>query len=369
MMKHTAAARDSVYVLMRTAMGCTPSQADLDLLAQTPGTDIVRFARSNQVLAAFQPVLSVSGIAKALGANVIAILSEAEANRHRNSIIEKQIFELADTFTDAGIARAVVLKGGAFLLEDQPEKASWRYLTDCDVLVEPNDITTAVGGLKKLGYEADDAIYDPASDHHYPTFFRNFDEVPIEIHTRLGPPAAERLLSTAGVLERALSARSDSILAVPALTDRVLHLVNHAQFHSHRYARRQFLLRDAFDFIKLASSSRTGLNPIAGSYGRARDRDQFDAFAGFALQFAPPGRFEWQVTESAQTWMEQTRKASASYYLPYRYLIDDWMRLGFTMLGSAESRANASRTIFNRQRRFKKVADWKAYWKSGGNTR
>lgn len=205
---------------------------------------IVRIASAHLVLPALDPALCRLNSSAAVASGAAEFLAEVHAeNVARNRGMREALLAFGQSFS----GRAIVLKGGAFLLEDAEGAAGWRFSTDIDILVPDEATADATAVFEGLGFIADRRDYLPERDAHTPALVSPCRQFSVELHQRLFAepicaPLAERLPANALSLGR---------LAVPAPADRMALLIAHSQLHHHFYDLKRLHLRDSLDFQKL----------------------------------------------------------------------------------------------------------------------
>lgn len=149
-------------------------------------------------------------------------------NADRNARLAAQLAELSDGLERAGV-EVVALKGMAEILAPTYADPAARFVSDLDLLV-PEEATGEVGRiLAAAGYAAQDDGHPVwATHHHRPPFLRRAEEGPVELHLRIGPGAADRLLPAAAVRAAALPSALPGV-RVPAPLHRAMHLAAHGR--------------------------------------------------------------------------------------------------------------------------------------------
>lgn len=356
-MKREEITRDVTISCVKTALNQAVDYTDADLFTEADPRAVIDYARKHQVLALLQSALSNSEIARFFGGYSASVFSEFEANKSRNQTIRRQTREAGSAMEKAGIRRIVVLKGVAFLFDGFAAWTDHRFMTDVDFLIHPEDLSESVRVMKSLGYSANDEEYDPITDPHYPAFTRGSDEVPLEVHTRLGPPIAETVLDSNCVYERSLPIADAFPLRVPSGRNRLVHLILHAQIYSNRYKRRQFLLRDAVDYFRLLEKFDTDLTSVRTQFVATGYEDLYDGFVSMC-EFV--GQEDNRCTiDLEHPWASETFAVMASRRREKAYLIADWgSRLARGLL-SAGSWNAAKSTLINPARRRRRFKTWK----------
>ncbi len=174
-----------------------------------------------------------------------------KANRARNAQLYAALTELATALNGCGVT-PVALKGATFLLDDPAGHASWRFMSDLDLLVPETRLMDCVAALQDLGYSRATDNYDPSEEAHFPPLISPCGTFCVELHTRLfgredfGLPAAS--VRADATLVQHGSAR----LKMPSMRHRLGHLLAHAQLHNRNFATHRIVLKDLLDLRQLA---------------------------------------------------------------------------------------------------------------------
>ena len=172
------------------------------------------------------------------------------ANGRRNVRLGRALEDIAGRLNALGIV-PVALKGAAFLLEDGSADAAWRFMSDVDLLVPPERLADCVSAIEAMGFRTATADYDPANDAHFPPLISPCRQFSVELHTRLFGR------DDFGIDPRRLEAESSHVrhgsacIRVPALGDRIAHLVAHAQLHNRNHAGKRLVLKDVLDLAMM----------------------------------------------------------------------------------------------------------------------
>lgn len=203
------------------------------------------------------PALS-RGVRRIAGSNAtwadllpLAEVVESE-NAERNRRFQTAAIALASILTKASV-RSVFLKGAATLLEYR-DHAPWRHITDLDVLVSPEDIHRVVKTLLEHGYHQQVSYmgFEVGLHHHYPALFADEFGPAVELHVRLMQDEKDNLLSTADILDQAVSFEvARQKLLIPSPEHRIIHLIAHAQIGNWGYALRQVFLKDVVEAAEI----------------------------------------------------------------------------------------------------------------------
>lgn len=268
----------------------------------------------------------------------------AETNRKRNLWLLEQLDDACRAITAAGIP-VLVVKGGAFLLEDRRGGASWRFFGDLDLLVPEDRLMDGVAALKAIGYVDPDRAYHAAHHRHYPFLSHPGGQTGIDLHTRLAGVNQSVLLDPEKIFDRAVDASvPGAAVLIPCATDRMAHLITNAQILDYRYERRLFRLRDTLDFARLIRRDDVDMAEIRQrfkAYGRSTPLLAYLGAMGAVLEpiySAPPeAAAEAWWLRSASRIIEEPRRARF-------HVIRHWLR----MLAETLSDGSKRRLLFTR---------------------
>ncbi|MBU1212430.1 MAG: nucleotidyltransferase family protein [Alphaproteobacteria bacterium] len=242
---------------------------------------LVAFASAHFVLQAIAAPLNRSASAVALPGDVQDFLAAFhEANVERNVRLLHALYDIANALNAKGVVPCA-LKGAAILLTaDDASPASWRFMSDLDLLVPQEDLATCVETMYRLGFVTADDTYDPLTEAHFPPLISPCRTFSVELHTRLFG------LDDFGLCEKSLMAGATlrthrgAELLVPTLSHRIAHLLIHAQLHNCNHAIERIVLKDVLDLIMLQGRSSM---PFDGSQVVSRFRDPAHREAVMAL--------------------------------------------------------------------------------------
>lgn len=257
---------DRVVALLRAGLGDVRPAETLPI--EPPWEAVVAVASAGLVLPALAAgARALPGDLKALGEVGRFLAAMEAANAARNARLMERLREAAAALDAAGIP-AVALKGAVFVLEE-PAQAPWRFLGDLDLLVPRHRIEDAAAALAPLSYDAGGVPDFGEELHHAPPLLHADGEAVVELHARLFPSAGNDLLPPERLLAEARPVQAVQGLSVPSPTERLVHLIAHAQIANRRFARGTLSLRDALDFASLTRRGETDLEAVAA---------RFDAF-------------------------------------------------------------------------------------------
>lgn len=193
----------------------------------------------------------------------------AQSNREQQRNFRAAAMKLALLLHGEGIAH-VFLKGMAFLLEDQSEGAG-RGLTDIDVLVDARDLARAAELLQAHGYRLGEDLggYDAGVHHHYPALHDDGNGIFVELHLRLMQYGRQNAIATPDIFANAQHLLVDGVtFAIPSPTQRMFHLVAHAQISNLGHVLRRIALKDAADAMTLQAAHAIDWDDLRLSMGR-----------------------------------------------------------------------------------------------------
>ena len=185
-------------------------------------------------------------LAETIDSDAIVYLHEMRReNARRNAKILEQIRELGGALARLGV-KGVALKGAAELLRPTDANAGRRFLSDVDLLLGATDVEAGQAALASLG-----AVKQRKDDghlfgqHHLAPFWHDDWLAPVELHVATGRPEIEAAVPGKDILLEAEGVAPG--LCVPTNTQRIAHLVLHAQFSDQRWARAQLSPRDLLE--------------------------------------------------------------------------------------------------------------------------
>ncbi|MCB4455966.1 nucleotidyltransferase family protein [Leisingera sp. McT4-56] len=228
--------------LVATAISAEPPRGLAEMLAETSPENLARVAQLNQVHTMIAPVLKAHPEAAGALPRDLLIFFET-MHRANNARLASGIAQL----TEIGLALreievpAVVLKGGADMLDALHEDQSIRFVGDLDILVPISRALEVERCLYDIGATAPFERLGTKPElnwrgrripeHHLPKLTRSDWHFPVELHTRTGPGLTDRMLAAESVISRRVPARVPG-LSYPNWEDRACHLVVHAGRHS-----------------------------------------------------------------------------------------------------------------------------------------
>ncbi len=218
---------------------------------------VVALASAHFVLPALAPALASAPPGNRPPDEAAGFLAEiTQANAMRNRTLRSALVAVGGQLESIGV-RPVVLKGAAFLADDQvgaadAAVADWRFMQDLDLLVPVDRLSDCVAALTELGYRAASRDYDPATEAHYPPLQSPCGAFSIELHTRLFGHG-DFGLTAAAVTREARPADVGGVeLLLPSPRHRLGHILVHAQIHNRFHAAERLVLKDLLDLSMLS---------------------------------------------------------------------------------------------------------------------
>jgi hypothetical protein len=180
----------------------------------------------------------------------------------RNAVLWHQATELAGELNAVGV-RPLLLKGVLVLAIDRDRDPASRIMSDIDFAVPPGTSWPVEQSLMRLGYRVNDRY--PAGHHAVAEYCRAGDPAAVDLHEELIDQSY--VLPAAEVFARARSMTADgATFLVPAATDRLLHVLLHAQIHHlGQFYCGRISLDQLYDFCRIAA-------PTTASDDNAADR-------------------------------------------------------------------------------------------------
>ncbi|WGW03306.1 nucleotidyltransferase family protein [Tropicibacter oceani] len=330
---HRAALR-----LVGAALGGPVTQGLLEDLAQV---DPVALAGLLNVQHAHTVVAAVQGrdprLDAALPEDLWLYLAEMRAaNRDRMALGVQDLGRIGALLGGAGIS-AVVLKGGAEMLDPLVNPAAIRFVSDLDILV-PYDRAREAQAL--LSGQSPDAVafpdrIDAAVLHHLDPLHPEGHEFPIELHFHVGQSLVRRVLDAPGVLDRATPSAVAGI-ALPSMRDRFLHHVLH--YAKEHHADHGLYLRGLVDHHAfrqaLTAQDRAAAETSLRAAGLGHHLQILDALTDMVL-----GQDPGAMSPATSRWLRRClqgfgsparRRLSASltllYRVPWRFVTSRYYR-------------------------------------------
>lgn len=219
---------------------------------------IIRYADATLLLPALYSGLKRHNLLHHLDAETSEFLESIHAlNSHRNSSIKYQAIELIKLLNTADI-EPILLKGIAGLLTDLHEDPAERVMSDIDILINPNDLPTAIDILLKNNYkfykEPSSHDLDMTYKHHAPPLVSEGNLASVELHIRPAPLAGKKTLldfDSANKGSKPINIQGARAL-LPTPEVRLLHNFNHSQHQDGKnYFFGRIHIRGLLDWIRL----------------------------------------------------------------------------------------------------------------------
>jgi hypothetical protein len=353
--------------LLRFLAGMLGVSIDADMRMRGTGktfwADLTRIASEQLVLTAIGTAVErLTDPPQGADEAIIFFHDVAETNRKRNLWLLDQLDEALRAITAAGIP-VLVVKGGAFLLEDRHGGAPWRFFGDLDLLVPEQHLMDGVAALKAIGYVDPGRAYHPAHHRHYPFLSHPGGQTGIDLHTRLAGVNQSVLLDPGRIFDRAsrIAVPGGEVL-IPCATDRMAHLIANAQILDYRYERRLFRLRDTLDFARLLRRGDLDMGEIRQrfeAYGRSKPLLAYLGAMGNVLgsiyRAPPEAAAEAWWLRSASRIIEEPRRARF-------HVIRHWLRMLAETLSDSSKRRLLFTRLLDPEQRAEFVGRRLSYW-------
>ena len=155
----------------------------------------------------------------------------------------------------------VLLKGAARLIDGVYPAAKLRYLGDLDLLIPGDRAAEAAAALKRIGFDAEPGSMPAPVHHHLPMLRERDTGAAVELHTALGSPALDPIVSAAWFCENASAVRLlDSKVRLPDPTRSVAHNVVHDQLNHGNYGAGQVQLRQLLDLAMIRAKYESAID-------------------------------------------------------------------------------------------------------------
>lgn len=222
-------------------------------------TELLRLADRNMVSAALLGAFTRAGLIHHLPTEFEDCLAAIhELNVHRSRAHIDEALAIHKTLSQKDI-RHIFLKGTAYhlagLMKDDPGQ---RLTSDIDILIEPDQIETALAAVVSLGYKSSEP--DPGNilevEHHLPRLMPDQNEAQfgIELHRGVVDQHLDHLLPAAKAFESMSFVEiHDQKMPIPGRRTMLTHAVIHAALSDHGFVLRKASLRYAMDIAKLCA--------------------------------------------------------------------------------------------------------------------
>jgi hypothetical protein len=364
----SAAGPDAALSLLKYLCGLVGASVGPDLRLNGAGenfwTDLTRVASEQLVLTVMAgAVTRLNGLQPDADEAIAFFRQIEETNRQRNTWLLEQLDQAGHALVEAGVP-ALVMKGGAFLLENRSDAAAWRFFGDLDFLVPADRLDEAVAALKALGYTDRGSVYHPKFHRHYPFLRHPSGETGIDLHTRAAGLHQSVLLDPDHFFADAETVSlAEGEILIPSSTDRLAHLIVNAQVLDYRYQRRLFRLRDVLDFSRLIGREGVDLDDIGRrfkAYGSDRPLLAYLAMMGNVLgpAYQPPPE-----AAGESRWMNSVRRVIENPRRARLYLLRHWMQMLVEKLFDAEHRQHLFERLLDRDQRAEFIGRRLSHWR------
>ncbi len=236
--------------ILRALLSCAPDRERVRALTSTPGAFELAFEQAMAVR--LGPTLHEAVFARwhdLAPPSVRAALGAVAANNASwNADIRDTLLKLGAAAKQRGF-EIVPLKGAAWLFDQGDHLASWRFMADLDVLVEPRRFEEACQLALDAGWQAVPRYSDPA--HGYCRDFTHDGKIyKLEIHR--DPGYFPELLSTPDIFETSTPV-ADGVRRA-ATWVRLCHAIIHWRIQD-RGLVEDFTLRQVAEIARFAARS------------------------------------------------------------------------------------------------------------------
>lgn len=228
-------------------------------------------------------------------------MQKANAVRREEGL--NQLKLIGELFKKAAID-AVVLKGGADIIDPVSPNPHWRFVSDLDILVindrmdEARDILSTVGGR----WDASSSPPSAETMHHLPPIVCADWDYPVELHRRPGQPIVCQILTACDILKEALESPVPG-LRIPCLRHRFIHHVLHTSVgrgDGDRIYLRSILDHASFK-LHLTQGERLRANDALLSSGLLHHAERLDALTESLI-----GMPELDTRAESDTWVRKS---------------------------------------------------------------
>jgi hypothetical protein len=198
-------------------------------------------------------------------------------NTHRNMLTVVQALKIARALNTAGIT-PTFLKGTAHLLTLNKNQLGFRKQVDIDLVVPTQDLRAASQTLLDSGYyfhrearkissnpethrDVNEALKTSVTHHHLPPMVNKNYHCSVELHRHFLPirfqskNPLDEFLSEAQPLES-----HGATFQIPSVEHRIIHMVLGKMLNDSYLSRRDFPLREGFDYIQVLESVEGNIN-------------------------------------------------------------------------------------------------------------
>ena len=259
-------------------------QANLPLPAQVDHEELIRFGSQQRISQALAGGVRNMKHEGPFGAGVELLLSAFETDgAKQNKVYRTTLLNLAKRLNEAGIPM-VALKGAAFLVEEK-DPASWRSISDIDVLVSEAHVHRAGEALASAGYQflLPEDGYRIEDHHHFRPMQDPVTGTAVEVHTRFVWNRADDPTNPEEIIARSSVKIVDGVeVRIPCPEHRIAHLIVHAQIGDRRFVARRIELKDILDLAIIANHYQVDWLEVEALFDRVGQRKHFLGFMASA---------------------------------------------------------------------------------------
>lgn len=257
---------------------------------------IVNLAEEERVFAALHEAIAEGGSDIMPKPFRAVLATHHQENLRRNAVIRQGLLELGEAAAAIGM-QFVVLKGAAWLLEDSGGLASWRWLIDVDLLVDPRMFDAVPTFMERRGYEPIGSPDRFRWHFHHPPYLRSGFPASIEIHRHLG--WRHDVLPAECMFAHARPVAPGFLMPEPWL--RTFHAMVHWQIQDRGLSRGTTPLKDILEIARFMQRHQVDWTKLVA---QARAADALDTCeASLALTsrlLAAPIPREFEIDESGK---------------------------------------------------------------------
>src|SRR5262245_50704792 len=276
-----------------------PSQALIEALTPPAWAAVCALSERERVSATLHEAVAARFSKCAPKIERAVLATRYEANRRRNATLRNALLELGEAGAAAGFQFAV-LKGAAWLIEDEAGCAAWREMLDLDVLVHPKNYDAMPRFLESLGYVLGSRLKRYRNNFHHAPYCHPTLPVVLEVHRHLG--WHPNLLSPDILL--ASSAPAAPGLLLPAPWSRAFHAIVHWQLQDYGTFRGTLPVRHVVEVARFLARSDVDWAKVAAHADAVGAREACElALASAATLLQVPTPPELAAPASAQRWV------------------------------------------------------------------
>jgi hypothetical protein len=181
-------------------------------------------------------------------------------NKKRNKSLRLQALEAIHALNDYGI-KPLLLKGAIQLFNCIHEDIGSRMMSDLDILVPSQQMSTAVKALTDIGYwEKNKEWFEKQGFHHWAPLVRDDMQGSIELHRAAINRKASETISTQEIWNSAATNFIEGVyFLIPSATHTVLLNILNSQIIDHYHYLKLFNLRSLHDLAAMDAHSSKGI--------------------------------------------------------------------------------------------------------------